>query len=73
MFVTGDPDSPALDDYLAGRPEARCCVVYVDVSKYWSSGFDPQELLPRLLESTDYVRWEPLYENQLSVTCLLKK
>lgn len=72
FFVTEDPDSPALDAYLAARPSAEC-VVYIDVSEYWSSGFDPAEMLPALTASTDYMSWEPLYENGLSAAYLLRK
>ena len=72
VFVTADPDSPALDDYLAQR-EGDSCVVYIDVSKAWSSGFEPEEMLPALLASTDYSSFQPLYENGLSVTYLLRK
>ena len=72
FFVTQDPDSPALDAYLADRDGAEC-VVYIDVSKFWASGFDPEEMLPALLASTDYTDWELLYENGLSVTYLLRK
>lgn len=72
LLVTADPDSPALDRYLAQRPSEEC-VVYIDVSEFWSSGFDPEEILPALTASTDYSSWELLYENGLSVTYLLRK
>ena len=73
LLVTNDPDSPALDRYLeqAGYPEE--CVVYLDVSAFWSSGYDPEVLLPELIASTEYNRWEPLYQNQLSATYVLFK
>lgn len=72
FFVTQDPDSSALDDYLAERPSEEC-VVFIDVSAFWASGFDPEEVLPELTASTEYSRWELLYENGLSVTYLLRK
>jgi hypothetical protein len=72
VLVTGDPDSPAVDDYLAAR-QSQECVVYIDVSETWASGFDPEEMLPALAASTDYTRWEPLYENGLSAAYLLRK
>ena len=70
FFVTGEPDSEALDAYLSAR-DGVSCVVYIDRSEFWSSGYDPQEMLPRLLASTDYTSWEPLYENELSAAFLL--
>ena len=72
VFLTADPDSPALDAYLARRG-GESCVVYIDVSKAWSSGFDPEQMLPALIASTDFTSFEPLYENGLSVTYLLRK
>ena len=72
VFVTDDPDSSALDDYLADRPSEEC-VVFIDVSKAWASGFDPAEMLPSLVDTTEYTDWELLYENGLSVTYLLRK
>lgn len=73
VFVTADPDSAALDDYLARYADSEEAVVYVDISKFWSSGFDPEEILPRLLESTEFGAWEPLYTTGLSQTFLLTK
>ncbi len=70
FFVTGEPDSEALDAYLDQR-KGETCVVYIDRSAFWSSGFVPEEMLPRLLGSTDYTGWEPLYENGLSAAYLL--
>ncbi len=72
FFVTADPDSPALDAYLAERSGEEC-VVFIDVNDYWSSGFDPSEMLPALLASTEFGSSELLYENGLSVTYLLRK
>ena len=73
LLITNDPDSPALDRYLeeAGYPEE--CVVYLDVSAFWGSGYDPDQMLPALLDSTEYNSWQPLYANQLSATYLLSK
>ena len=72
FFVTEDPDSPALDAYLARRGGDEC-VVYIDVNKFWSSGFEPEKMLPALLASTDFTEYELLYENGLSVAYLLRK
>ncbi len=72
LFLTGEPESPALAAYLAER-ESGSCVVFIDVSEFWSSGFDPEEMLPRLLGSTEYTASELLYENELSATYVLTK
>ncbi len=72
FLVTADPESPALQKYLAGR-SSPACVVYIDISETWSSGFKPEEMLPRLIAATDYTRWEELYQNGLSSTYVLRK
>lgn len=71
FFMTGDPDSEKLDHYLASFGDAKECVVYIDVSAFWSSGFVPEEMLPRLIASTGFTDYALLYANQLSVTYLL--
>ncbi len=71
FFVTDDPASPALADYLASFGEAEECVVFIDVDAYWSSGFDPDVMLPELLAHSGYTRCEELYRFALSQTYLL--
>ena len=72
VFLTGDAESPALDAYLAARG-GDSCVVFIDVSPFWSSGFDAEETLSALLASTEYSSSELLYENELSVAYLLQQ
>lgn len=72
FFMTDRADSPALREYLAGHGWEEC-VVYIDTSAFWSSGFVPEEMLPELIAATDYTGWEPLYSNQLSAAFLLTK
>ena len=73
VFVTGDPTSPALKAYLEGFDDTREAVVYIDVSAFWSSGFDAQETLAALLEQTDFTSAQHLYTTGLSETYLLTK
>lgn len=73
VFVTADPASPALRDYLAGFPDTREAVAYIDVSTFWSSGFDPEVVLPELLDTTGFTEAQPLYTTGLSETYLLTK
>ena len=73
VFVTGDPASPALKTYLEGFDDAREAVVYIDVSAFWSSGFNAQETLAALLEQTDFTSARHLYTTGLSETYLLTK
>ena len=46
---------------------------YVGGYKWATSGFQPEEILPRVLDSTDFQAYVPLYENQLSAAYLLTK
>ena len=73
VFVTADPDSAALDDYLARYADSEEAVVYVDISKFWSSGYDAEALLKRLADATGYIHAEPLFETGLSATYLISK
>jgi len=72
VFITDSADSAALDSYLEGRGSDEC-VVYIDTSEFWSSGFDPDEMLPALIDSTEYTAYEALYETGLSAAYLLTK
>ena len=72
VYVTEDPASAGLQRYLrnADSPE---CVVYIDVSGFWGSGFDPDEMLPALMRETGYTEAEHLYQYALSDTYLLRR
>lgn len=72
LFIAPSPDSEALEDYLAGF-EGDKCVVYIDVSEFWSSGYDPDVMLPDFLEHSDFNEYELLYSFGLSQTYLLSK
>ena len=65
-------DSYAVYDALVAQHAEEPCL-FIDVSEFWSSGFDPEQILPALTASTDYSSWELLYENNLSETYLLRK
>ena len=71
FFVTEDPASPALDAYLESHGDPAACVVYIDISSFWSSGFDVDEMIPLLLEDTYFTGYERLYQYGLSDTYLL--
>ena len=72
VFVTGDPASPSLAEYLDSRNSDEC-IVYIDVSEFWGSGFNAPETLDSLLSETDYTSFEPLYSYALSNTYLIRK
>ena len=72
VYVTENPASEGLRRYLksADSPE---CVVYIDIDGFWGSGFDPESLLPSLMEETGYSEYEHLYQYALSDTYLLRR
>ena len=72
VFVTGDPDSPALAEYL-DRAESEELVVYIDIDGIWGSGLDPDETLDRLEAATGYAGAEHLYQYALSDTYVLRR
>lgn len=73
FYISNDPYSDGIDDYIAGFEDADECVVYIDVNDFWSSGYSAEEMLPQLIESTDFNSYETLYKNGLTETYLLKK
>lgn len=73
FYVANDPASEGLDDYIASFGDKDECVVYIDVNSFWSSGYAPEEMLPQLIDSTDYNSYELLFKNGLTETYLLQK
>ena len=68
--MADDPASSQLLDYIG---EAERCVVFIDISKYWSSGFDAQTVLEELLQSTGFETAKPLYSNGFSDVYLMEE
>ena len=71
VYVTEDPASSGLREYLEEKASPEC-VVYVDVSSFWGSGLEPDEVLPAILSETDYDAYEAMYGFGLSEAFLLK-
>ena len=75
FLVTDSADSPALKDYLGDAAEL---VLYIDTSKFWSSGYDAVEVLRNFAE-IGYSEQQNLYtydyegDGGLSETYLLQK
>lgn len=68
FLVTNDTESEAMLDYIGSAGEA---VVFVDISKQWASGYDDDEVIARLCESTGLPTAEALYSNGFSAVYLL--
>ena len=69
FLITADTDSPAIADYLDGRGRM---VVFIDLSEFWSSGFDAEEVLDGLSRSTGFENITPLYSNGFSDVYLME-
>lgn len=65
VYVTDREHCAAVADYTGDAPEF---VGYIDISEYWSSGYDEADILARVAADTGYKRAEPLYQNGLSAT-----
>ena len=70
VYVTDQASLEPMLDYVGGADEV---VVYIDISKFWSSGYDADALLQRIREGTDYKRAEELFTTGLSTTYLISK
>ena len=70
FYVSDDTDLTGALDYVDGADEF---VAYVDISVFWSSGYDPDKIISALAGSSDYDKAELLYQNGLSATYLISK
>ncbi len=72
VYVTEDPASGGLAEYLEGR-DSEELVVYVDVDSTWGSGFNAREMLDALESATGYGDAEELYRYGLSNSFVVRK
>ena len=70
IYVTDERDLTGVKAYAGDHDEV---VVYIDISQFWSSGYDAEALLERLADATGYIHAEPLFETGLSATYLISK
>ena len=70
FYVTDKNGYLDMLDYLEGSEQF---VAYVDISEYWSSGYDPEEIIGNIRENTEYTQAELLYQNGLSATYVIAK
>lgn len=70
LLVTNDTSSEAMLDYIGQSDEA---VVFIDISKDWASGYDSDEVLAGLTESTGLKVVTPLYSNGFSDVYVLSR
>ena len=70
VYVTDQKSLEPMRDYVGDADEV---VVYIDVSKFWSSGYDADALVRRIADETDYKQAEALFTTGLSTTYLISK
>ena len=70
VYVTDRSSFAPMLAYIGDADEA---VLFIDVSKFWSSGYDEKEILKRLADETDFDRAEQLFTVGLSTTYLISK
>ena len=58
---------------LAYVGDAERVVVYIDVSRFWSSGYDADALLARIKAETPYQNAEPLFTEGLTTTYVISR
>ena len=70
VYVTDQESLEPMRQYVGQADEV---VVYIDVSEFWSSGYDAEALLRRIADETDYKQAEQLFVTGLSETYLIRK
>ena len=70
VYVTDQTSLEPMLDYVGDAEEA---VIYIDTSKFWSSGYDAGALLGRIADESDYKKAEALFTTGLTTTYLISK
>lgn len=70
FYVTEDGSISNAMDYIGSADKA---VVYIDISKFWSSGYDAEALIENIAAASDFDKAEVLYQNGLSTTYVISR
>ncbi len=70
VYVTDETSFDGMLDYVG---DAERAVVFIDISRFWSSGYDDAALIRRIKAGTDYKNAEQLFTIGLSTTYLISK
>ena len=71
VYVTNDVKLSGINQYVKEHKETDRIVAYIDVNKFWSSGYNAKEKLDEIIEITEYDKYEFLYKTGLSELYLL--
>ena len=70
FYINEDDSLDKAIDYIGNADSA---VVYVDISEFWSSGYDHEAVIKDIADISEFDRAEVLYQNGLSITYLITK
>ena len=70
FYVTEDDRLENALDYIGTADKA---VVYIDISEFWSSGYDDEALIRSIADMSDFDSAEVLYQNGLSATYVISR
>ena len=70
FYVTEDDRLENALDYIGTADKA---VVYIDISEFWSSGYDDEALILSIADMSDFDSAEVLYQNGLSTTYVISR
>lgn len=70
FYVTDENGTMDMLDYIGSSEEF---VAYIDISEYWSSGYDAEALIEKIAGSTEFDNAQLLYQNGLSTTYVISK
>ena len=70
FYVINESNVAKALDYIGDVDEA---VVYIDISKFWSSGYDAEAIVESIAKTSDFDKAEVLYQNGLSTTYVISK
>ena len=70
FYVTDEKSIDNALDYIGNADEA---VVYIDISVFWSSGYDAEAIIENISRISDFDSAEVLYQNGLSTTYVISR
>lgn len=68
IYVTDDMVCEETLEYLEQADTSKGIILYMDVSEGWGRSFNPDEVLPELLEKTEFENYEFLFNFGFSAT-----
>ena len=70
FYVTDENSIDNAMDYIGNADKA---IVYIDISEFWSSGYDDGAIIENIAAISDFDKAEVLYQNGLSTTYVISR